>query len=667
MNVAKRLTKSRFKVGSECSRKLFYLDNKQYGNKKTDDSFLNALAEGGFQVGELAKCYHPKGIQISEKDYETSITKTKILLAEQSATIFEAAIGFDQYFVRVDILKKYGDMIELIEVKAKSFDSAEEVNFFSKRGKKKSIKSDWEEYLIDITFQTFVLRKAFPKLKVTSFIMLADKNKTATVDGLNQRFLITKNTDGKTKIRIKDGTDLHAIGENILCKINVDEYVHFLLEEEVFGEKNFEQYSEYLANIVTNRIKDSVHIEPSKCKNCEFRIDTAKFPEGTTSGFMECFTESIGMKPTDYSRPFVFDVWNFRKSHDLFENGCYFMDQMHDDDISVKDSDHAGMSSTQRQLLQVQKIKNNDFSSYLNIEGLKSELASWKFPLHFIDFETTMVAIPFTKGRRPYEQVAFQFSHHVVHENGVIEHKDQYIHSTRGEFPNFKFVRALKNALDKDNGTIFRYSNHENTVLCQIARQLQNSDVPDSSELIEWIRSVTTLKSNEETNIGWTGHRTMVDLCDLVKRYYYNPMTNGSNSIKKVLPAVLNESLFLRDKYSKPIYGSKDGILSLNFLNWTSLNFDSSGKIKDPYKLLPPVFTEEELSEIELLTNSEEIADGGAAMTAFAKMQFTEMPNLEAKKIQDALLKYCELDTLAMVMIYEHWKAEIKEVSKISR
>ena len=46
----------------------------------------------------------------------------------------------------------------------------------------------------------------------------------------------------------------------------------------------------------------------------------------------------------------------------------------------------------------------------------------WKFPLNFIDFETSMSALPFNKGRRPYEQIAFQFSHHTVNEDGIIRH-----------------------------------------------------------------------------------------------------------------------------------------------------------------------------------------------------------------------------------------------------
>jgi hypothetical protein len=33
----------------------------------------------------------------------------------------------------------------------------------------------------------------------------------------------------------------------------------------------------------------------------------------------------------------------------------------------------------------------------------------------------------------------------------------------------------------------------------------------------------------------------MIDMWDALKKYYYHPATNGSNSIKKVLPVVLQE------------------------------------------------------------------------------------------------------------------------------
>ena len=105
-----------------------------------------------------------------------------------------------------------------------------------------------------------------------------------------------------------------------------------------------------------------------------------------------------------------------------------------------------------------------------------------------------MVAIPFFCGRRPYEQIAFQFSHHVVNSDLNIEHKGQYLSGEKGMFPNFEFVRKLKAELEHDHGSIFRYATHENTVLNQIMAQLEEaplSDVPDKKSLIDFIKTIT--------------------------------------------------------------------------------------------------------------------------------------------------------------------------------
>ena len=155
-----------------------------------------------------------------------------------------------------------------------------------------------------------------------------------------------------------------------------------------------------------------------------------------------------------------------------------------------------------------------------------------------------------------------------------------------------------------------------------------------------------------------------MDLCEVVKKYYYHPATNGSNSIKKVLPAILGSSDFLKKKYSHPIYGSISGIQSLNFKDWRWLQVSDSGDVKDPYKLLEPIFSEADNDELDLLVKSDSIADGGAAMTAYARMQFSEMSNIECERVSSALLRYCELDTFAMVMIFEYWKNEITSVLK---
>ena len=148
----------------------------------------------------------------------------------------------------------------------------------------------------------------------------------------------------------------------------------------------------------------------------------------------------------------------------------------------------------------------------------------------------------------------------------------------------------------------------------------------------------------------------MVDLCKVVVKYYYNPHTFGSNSIKKVLPAVLKSSQFVQEKYSRPI----------NEIQVTSINIPSdhiwltvkNGEIVDPYKTLPPVYDNISQDEIETrLSDMKNIDDGGAALTAYGKIQYTDMSVKEREDISDALKRYCELDTLAMVMIYEHLKS----------
>lgn len=658
------LTKSRFKVGFECPTKLFFLDNPGYGNANIDNSFLEALAEGGFQVGELAKVYHPDGIEINTLDKVEAVKQTSELLKRNSVTIFEAAIQHKNLFIRADILIKKDNHIEIIEVKAKSYDPHEEDQFYNKTQLKKRIKklsSAWEPYLIDVAFQCHVVKSAFPSLSVSGSLMLADKSKVASVDGINQKFFLEKN-DGRTSARAAEGVTKESLGEHLLVRVPVPDEIEVVwgsvyeLADQALA---FPDLVEFLADTCTNRnfIKPVVG---QHCKSCEFRTDKDSKSKEKKSGFEHCWQTAKNLKTSDFAKPFVFDVWNFRKSSQLIEEGLIFMDQIDEEDISPsKSKDGLGLSSSERQWLQVEKVKEKDLSAFIDIRGLAQEFASWTYPLHFIDFETTMVAIPFHKGRRPYEQIAFQFSHHRVDKDGTIAHVDEYINREKGKFPNFDFVRALKKSLEGDAGTIFRYAAHENTVLNQIKEQLASSEeeISDRDELIQFIESITTYKIDEKNKI--TGPRNMVDLCELVKKYFYHPSMKGSNSIKKVLPAILNASDFLRKKYAAPIYGSSGGVASRNFKDWSWIELSKDGLVIDPYKRLPSVFSDIDIEEMDLLITDDSIADGGAAMTAYSRMQFTQMSDVECESVTQALLKYCELDTFAMVLIWEFWAQEI--------
>ena len=60
-----------------------------------------------------------------------------------------------------------------------------------------------------------------------------------------------------------------------------------------------------------------------------------------------------------------------------------------------------------------------------------------------------------------------------------------------------------------------------------------------------------------------------------------------------------------------------------------------------------------DLTTVDELFKNETIGNGGAAMTAWAYTQFSSMSKQERDRIFKALKMYCELDTLAMVMIWE--------------
>ena len=646
------LTKSRFKLALDCETKLFYTNKKEYPDQKLDDSFLESLAEGGFQVGELAKMYHPGGVEIPYGRYDDMVDETNKLLEQDKVIIYEATVKYENLLIRIDVLVKDGENIDLIEVKAKSFGGRDSFDMLKADGK---LEKGWKEYVYDVAFQKLVLTKAFPHFSIKSYLCLADKNSKASVEGLNQNFLLVKHNDWSSCVS-KSGLRKEDLGEEILINVRIDDILENIYNGSDFSESkimSFEEWVYYLADHYKNDFKIMSLID-KKCKDCEFKCSKEEEQAGLKSGFKECWKEQAGFMDSDFGKPLVMDLWNFRGKDKMIEQGKYFMVDLTKEDIKYNLDTERGMSTTERQWLQIEKAVNNDTEPEIDIEGLQAEIKTWNYPLHFIDFETTAMAIPFHKGMRPYEGIAFQYSHHIVYDNGTIEHKGEYLNTHKGKFPNFEFVRHLRAELEQDDGSIFRYHNHENTFLNMIYQQLNETDkgdVPDKIELMEWIKTIThsTAKSAEQ----WCGERDMVDLYQVVKNYYYDPAMGGSISLKAVLPAVLNSSKYLQNKYSRPIYGAKGGIKSLNFTNQLWLKLDDNGNVISPYKQLPPMFENIDTESLDLLISAKSLADGGAAMTAYARMQFTEMSDAESQEIQKALLKYCELDTLAMVMIWE--------------
>ncbi len=656
MSIPRYLTKSRFKLGLECQTKLYYIGKPEvYADQNFDDPFLKSLADGGFQVGELAKFYFPGGVEIGRGDHSETAEQTRALIEAGDCTIYEAAFLAGDLFIYADVVERRGDTLNLYEVKAKSIDPVDD-SFLTK--KKDGILSNWQKYFYDVAFQKIVVQRAFPDLEVKAHLVLADKSSRCPTDGLNQKFR-TKRINGRTTVIVTPPT-AEDLSPRILHTVNVDEICDGIYEGRYFGSDGGPTF-EGTIDAFAAAYRDDQKLAPvptKRCRDCEFRATAEDEAAGLKSGFKECWSAQFNWTDEHFTQQSVLDIWRFSGKDRLIASRRVTLYDVRDEDFKVDDDGKPGLSSGQRQKVQVDKARNGDNSHFLDHEGLAAEFAKWTFPLHFIDFETSAPAIPFSRGRRPYEGLAFQYSHHVVHADGTVEHRGQFLHTEPGVFPAYEFLRALKADLESDDGTIFRYAAHENTFMNRIHEQITAAgDVDGARELIEFIENIS--KSKKDAEITWEGPRNMVDMLEMVVRYYYDPQMGGSNSIKKVLPAILNSSTFLKEKYSQPIYGAQGGVKSLNFKDWTWVR-TANGVVLDPYKLLPKMFDGISDKDFEkLMSDEDEMRDGGAAMTAYAKLQYEEMSDFERNEIRSALLRYCELDSLAMVMIYEGWREMI--------
>lgn len=627
------LSKSKFKLGLECANKLFFALDKNYVSAKKNDPFLESLAEGGFQVEEYARQHFPQGVFIQSRYFQYSEAHNQtmhLLSTNENIVLFEAGFIHEGLFVRSDIIVKQGNHIQLIEVKAKSYDiNNDKKTIITSTGQ---LRAEWKPYLFDLAFQKHVIQSCLPDMQISSYLMLADKNKIATKDGLNQNYRISKSAEVNRYVQVLDSTPIEW-DQSIMILLNQTDTVREILNDEIpYREnQNFSQSLTELKRVFDSKQYPAAPLKQSACRNCEFRKKDITDPG--LSGMAKCFAHHRQINEKELHQPNLLDVWNLRNSK-LFDQGKFGLAGITEEMLDIEDHENE-FSTTRRQWIQISSTQSKEVEHHLFEEPLIDAMKEWKYPLHFIDFETSRSALPFYAGRRPYEQIAFQFSHHIMDEKGTVAHHQQALIAD-GRFPNFEFIRRLKASLSNDRGTVFTYSHHENTVINEIKVQLEKSNEEDAPELIAFIDDL--------------GQNRLVDLHKVVKKYFYHPYMGGSISIKAVLPAILLSSPYLQNKYSQEI--GKIGVTSLNFPKdhvWISQNN------LNPYKALQSVF--DNISEEIMNEQFQKVAhiqDGGAAMMAYGLLMYCDIPHEARQSLENALLRYCELDTLAMVMLYEH-------------
>jgi hypothetical protein len=103
---------------------------------------------------------------------------------------------------------------------------------------------------------------------------------------------------------------------------------------------------------------------------------------------------------------------------------------------------------------------HNAGAPYVDIADIENFISVLEYPLYFLDYETYASAVPAVDGARPQEQVPFQFSLHVLQEDGGLEHVE-YL-ADRPEQPR-PLVEALERAIGETGSVITWNRAFENT------------------------------------------------------------------------------------------------------------------------------------------------------------------------------------------------------------
>lgn len=617
------LSKSDYMLARSCAKKLVYKKGK-YDSNMDGNAYMKMLAEGGYIVGYMATLLYPDGTEVTGTT-EEALETTKKWLERENVTLFEAAINVGNLLVRVDILEKVGNTLRLIEVKSTSYGPT------AKDPKKKL-----SEYIYDVAYQYYVLSLAYPQCTIEPYLLVPDKSKRTAIDQLAGWFHVAypassvsdkqKFVKPDVQLRFLDKPELEqAIAElqsdGILTLVDVAGDVLVLQDEVVNDTQRF-------VRILEHGIQASDYEISKSCKSCEYYHPTAE-----KNGFRECWGESAYHQNsllTLYYGGAITDQNGGYYLNELINNGKRYLADI-DHDLLLNGKGELGP----RGIRQVIQLNNTAAGT----EWMSNELRAglhFDYPLHFIDFETYTGAVPFHAGMRPYETIAFQWSCHTIAVPGAEPVHTEWIHTgpmfpDALTFPNFEFARSLMRQIGT-HGTPLMWATHENTVLRGILNQMDEFE-EDDDELRAWLTDIT--REGSGTKVKREGR--LVDMNKLTLDHYFHPAMKGQTSIKKVLPAIWTHHTYL---HSVPLFAS------------FAKDVPIVGKqgIIDPYDQLKYQFepVDGEYDDV--------VSEGTAAMRAYSRIRFDETLSDDGRqRIREELLKYCELDTLAMVIIAHHW------------
>lgn len=327
------------------------------------------------------------------------------------------------------------------------------------------------------------------------------------------------------------------------------------------GEIDVEQL--FVITDVTDQVNERMEVTSRQAKEAMAYLDSVPVPslvDYCLDNKLDC--RFIKLHFPDLPEYTVFDIAFLKndKRRDLLSRGIVAITDVPDD---------FQLSSKQR--IQVDAAKSGEI--LIEREAIAERMASWEYPLHFLDYETFAYAIPQFDGVKPFQQMCFQYSLHTIDEpGGKLRHS--YFLSHGENDPPHALAESLKEAMLGGIGTVL--------VWYEAFEKTRNDEMAEMfPEYADFFKEV-----NDRT----------YDLMKIFSdKLYIHPDFKGRSSIKKVLPVLVPDLSYLD-------LGIGDGLTAT--IKW------------------------------------------------FRAVKWDNLDEAERQKTFSDLEKYCELDTLAMVEIF---------------
>lgn len=234
----------------------------------------------------------------------------------------------------------------------------------------------------------------------------------------------------------------------------------------------------------------------------------------------------------------VFDLrGSGKRQYELYDKGILVIEDIPDDyELNTN-------QEIQRKCARTKK-------PYVNKPEIRKFLKKLKKPLYYLDFETISSGIPIFDNSRPYQNIPFQFSLHVV-DKAVTHHS---FLASGSDDPRLELLKELKKVLGTKGSIVAFCAGFEKGVLTELADAFPKYK--------GWVDGVL---------------KRFVDLNEPFKNfYYYTHKQKGSSSLKKVLPALVG-----KDYSGLEISNGGDASLSFFEITFGDVSDEERQKVRD--------------------------------------------------------------------------------------